>query len=139
VSVSIKAVAALLAIIVIGIGVGFFFVPSSPSTAAQQFPDDGINRFTGTLSGDGAYLLHSFRVNSSAVSMRVILDCGFNDFDLYLAHGYIPTEYDYDWRGYAAGGEDFTVSNPEEGIWHIMVHSYSGAGNYLLSIDLAYE
>lgn len=70
--------------------------------------------------------------------MHVTLDCGFNDFDLYLAQGYTPTLYDYDWRGFDVGGEDITIDFPVNGIWHVMVNSYTGAGNYLLNIDITY-
>jgi hypothetical protein len=66
------------------------------------------------------------------------LRCAGNDFDLYVGFGYIPTTNDYEIRGFASGGEDFTYDILEEGIWHFMVHSYSGAGQYELRIDIEY-
>jgi hypothetical protein len=142
VSVSARIAAMVLALVVIGIGVGYFFLPYIPTNSTSvlnQNPEEGVYRFTGNLPGDDAYLIHSFYVNISAESMYVTLDCGFNDFDLYLAHGYTPTEFDYDWRGFNVGGEDMTINFPANGIWHVMVHSYSGAGDYSLSIDIAYD
>jgi len=139
VRVIVRVAAVVLTIIVLGIGVSYFFATGPSSAYLDQNPSDGVYRFTGTLSGDNDYLLHSFRVNESAVSMRVTLDCGFNDFDLYGARGYTPTEYDYDWRGFNAGGEDLTIDYPDDGIWNVMVHSYSGAGDYALNIDITYE
>ncbi|MHA2144162.1 MAG: pre-peptidase C-terminal domain-containing protein [Candidatus Thorarchaeota archaeon] len=135
----VAAAALVIVSILVGGVIGYFLVASTPQPALDQNPEDGTFRFTGTLSGDDDYLIHSFRVNGSATSMHVTLTYGFNDFDLYCAQGYTPSEFDYDWRGYESGGEDLTFYNPEMGIWHVMVHSYSGAGDYSLNIDITYE
>ncbi|MFW9793653.1 MAG: pre-peptidase C-terminal domain-containing protein, partial [Candidatus Thorarchaeota archaeon] len=63
---------------------------------------------------------------------------GTNDFDLYGALDYTPSTLDYMLLGYDIGGEDVTYDNPEEGIWHIMVYSFSGAGPYTLNIDITF-
>lgn len=78
-------------------------------------------------------------VDSGAESMHIILTCGSNDYDLYIGHEYDPTIYDYDYRGYTGSGEDITISFPEEGTWHLMVKSFSGTGEYQLSIAIMYE
>jgi hypothetical protein len=102
VSIIIQVAAVVLTLVVIG--TGCFFLPNSPSSLSlNQYPDDGGFRYTGTLSGKDDLLIHSFHVNSSAVSMHVIMDCGFNDFDLYGDHGYTPSEYYYDWQGFESG------------------------------------
>ncbi|MFW9868832.1 MAG: hypothetical protein ACFFEL_04330 [Candidatus Thorarchaeota archaeon] len=124
-------------LIVVG-GIVFVLIPQSPPEMGVSNPEEGIYRFSGTLSGEDDYLIHSVRVNGSAISMHVVLWCGGNDFDLYGAVGYSPSPIDYIWRGYAVGGEDLTYEYPDEGIWHIMVQSYSGSGPYELGIDITY-
>ncbi|MFX1484832.1 MAG: hypothetical protein ACFFCP_16765 [Promethearchaeota archaeon] len=123
----------VLILIIVGLGIGYLAVQIPPTTEELG---NGTYMFSGTLSGDDDYRIHSLRVNSSAVSMHVALWCGSSDFDLYGALGYTPSPNNYMWRGYAAGGEDLTLNNPSEGIWHIMVQSYSGAGKYVLTIEI---
>ncbi len=133
-------VAALVILFVVIGAVAGYFLFSGPPEPGESYPEQGIYSFLGTLNGDDDYRIHSFRVNSSATSMRLMLYCGGNnDFDLYGAVNYTPSTYDYMLIGYDIGGEDITYDNPEKGIWHIMVHSFSGAGPYTLNIDIIYE
>ena len=130
-------------VIIIGLTVGAFgillLLPSNPvvyNTTVESEPGSFI--FAGSLEGMDDYNIHSIRILENPVSMHVVLRCGGNDFDIYIGHGYTPTENDYEIRGFEAGGEDFTYDSFEEGIWHIMVHSYSGSGQYELRIDVEY-
>jgi hypothetical protein len=132
---------------VIVIGIGFIIgaaglimlLPSAPigyETNVNLEP--GSYRFLGTLDGADDFNIHSIRVQANPVSMHIILRCGGNDFDLYAGFGYTPTTTDYEFRGYEVGGEEFTIYTIEEGIWHMMVQSYSGAGQYELRINIEY-
>ncbi|MGD9397234.1 MAG: hypothetical protein PVJ05_12455 [Candidatus Thorarchaeota archaeon] len=130
-------------VILLGLTVGAFgiilLLPSDPVVYVNDNePEPGSFTFTSSLDGVDDYNIHSIRILDNPVSMHVVLRCGGNDFDVYIALEYTPTEDDYDVRGYAAGGEDFTYDYPEEGIWHFMVHSYSGSGQYELRIDVEY-
>ena len=131
------------AIIIVGLiigGVGLYLMlPKAPVTYNTDVElEDGSFRFIGILEATDDSNIHSIRVEADPISMHIILRCGSNDFDVYLGFGYEPSEYDYVYRGFDVGGEDFTLNSVEEGIWHFMVHSYSGAGQYELLIDIEY-
>ncbi len=133
-----EAVVIVVGLVLFGAGIAFL-VPSDPivyNTDVELEP--GSFLFRGTLEGAGDSQTHSIRVLDNQTSMHIILKCGGNDFDIYIGFGYTPTEYDYEIRGFASGGEDFRYDDLEEGIWHFMVHSYSGAGQYELRIDIEY-
>ena len=130
-------------VILIGLSVGafgiFLLLPSNPVVyIIDNQPEPGLHIFTGSLDGMDDYNIHSIRLLENPVSMHVILRCGGNDFDIYIGYGYLPTINDYDVRGYDSGGEDFTYDQLEEGIWHIIVHSFSGSGQYELRINIEY-
>jgi microcompartment protein CcmK/EutM len=62
------------------------------------------------------------------------------DFDLYVKAGDQvgrgQGEYDYFSYGSTAD-ETITIDNPKSGKYSILVHSYSGSGNYTLEVDTA--
>ncbi len=130
-------------VIVIGIIVGIagiiIILPSNPVVYNNEVElEPGSFLFRGSLDGSDDFQIHSIRVLADPISMHVVLRCGNNDFDLYGGFGYTPTEFDYEIRGFEVGGEDITYDEPEEGIWHFMVHSYSGSGQYELRVDVEY-
>ena len=130
-------------VIVVGVIIGLagiiILLPSDPVVYNNDVEvEPGSFLFRGTLDGIDDFQIHSIRVLADPISMHVVLRCGDNDYDLYGGFGYTPTEYDYEFRGFDAGGEDFTYDYPEEGIWHFMVNSYSGSGQYELRIDIEY-
>ncbi|MFW9926560.1 MAG: hypothetical protein ACFFDM_07340 [Candidatus Thorarchaeota archaeon] len=134
----VRVICFVVVFLVVVVGIIVVLIPQTPPETGESNPEEGVYRFSGTLLGDDDYLMHSIRVNSGAISMHIILWCGGNDFDLYGAVGYTPSQSEYVWRGYDVGGEDLTFEEPDEGIWHIMVSSYSGAGPYELSVDILY-
>ena len=130
-------------IIIVGIIVGIagiiILLPSDPvvyNTDVELEP--GSFLFRGSLDGTHDSQIHSVRVLENPISMHVVLKCGGNDYDLYGGFGYTPTEYEYEFRGFDVGGEDITYDEPQAGIWHFMVHSYSGSGQYELRIVIEY-
>jgi hypothetical protein len=130
-------------VIIVGIIIGLagivILLPSNPvvyNTNVEIEP--GSFLFRGTLDGTDDFQIHSIRVLANPISMHIVLRCGSNDYDLYGGFSSTPTEFDYEFRGFDVGGEDFTYDDPEEGIWHFMVHSYSGSGQYELRIDIEY-
>jgi hypothetical protein len=125
--------------IIIGLAGLFILLPidSVPSNTDVEL-EPGSFLFRGSLDSTGDFQTHSIRVLENPISIHIVLKCGNNDFDVYGGFGYTPTEYDYEFRGFDAGGENFIFDYPEEGIWHLMVHSYSGSGQYELRIDIEY-
>jgi len=94
--------------------------------------------YEGSLSFDGDLHRYPITIEANAISIHAILVCGENDYDLYIGYESEPTTDSYDYRGYSGSGEDMLISYPEAGIWHFMVHSYSGSGAYQLIIDARY-
>ncbi|MFX0091503.1 MAG: Ig-like domain-containing protein [Candidatus Hodarchaeota archaeon] len=92
-----------------------------------------------SLSGTGDTEMWTIEVGPNMASMRSVLNCGSNDYDLYGRLGAEPTTSVYDWRGYTTGGEDVIYDYPGQGTWYIMVRSYSGSGAYDLTVTLTEE
>ena len=83
------------------------------------------------LSGQvGSETFYRVTVPPGATSLQISTLGGRGDCDLYVAYGYQPNLFDYDYRPYLYGNnETVTISNPAAGDWHIMLdgyHSYSG-------------
>ena len=128
----------MIGLVVLAAGI-IVLLPSVPvvyNTDVEIEP--GSFLFRGSLDYTDDFQIHSIRVLADPVSFHIVLKCGDNDYDLYGGFGYAPTTDDYEFRGFASGGEDFTYEYPTEGIWHFMVHSYSGSGQYELRIDIEY-
>ena len=88
-------------------------------------------------SADGADMWY-IDVGANAESMYVVLTCGSADFDTFGRFGTEPTTSVYDWRGYTSGGEENTVTNPQQGRHYIMVDYYSGDSDYSLTATIIY-
>jgi hypothetical protein len=133
-----EATVIIIGLLVFAAGI-IFLLPSAPIEYDTDIePEPGSFLFRGILDWTDDTQTHSIRILENPISMHIILKCGGNDFDLYVGFGYPPTTYEYEVRGFASGGEDFTYDEIEAGIWHFMVHSYSGSGAYELQIDIEY-
>ncbi len=88
----------------------------------------------GTISSSNTSDHWFIDVPSGVSSMRAVLTCGNDDFDLYGKSGSAPTTSNYDWRGYTSGGEDVTTNNPRAGRHYLLVQRYSGYGSYELTV-----
>ncbi|MHA1135066.1 MAG: hypothetical protein ACTSSE_01110 [Candidatus Thorarchaeota archaeon] len=95
--------------------------------------------FSGNYEREGDTRFHSIRVPENVTSIHFILECPGVDFDLYGSYGELPSTENYDIIGYSSTGENFYHENPEPGIWHLMIHSYSGMGHYDLIIEFEYQ
>jgi hypothetical protein len=74
--------------------------------------------------GSGTYFV--VNVPPSATSLEISTSGGSGDCDLYVAYGYQPNLFDYDYRPYLYGNnETVTIPNPAAGDWHIMLDGYS--------------
>lgn len=83
------------------------------------------------LSGQaGSETFYRVTVPPGATSLQISTSGGSGDCDLYVAYGYQPNLFDYDYRPYLYGNnETVTITNPAAGDWHIMLdgyQSYSG-------------
>jgi hypothetical protein len=86
---------------------------------------------------DGADMWY-IDVGANAQSMRVVLTQSSGDFDTFGKFGSEPTTSNYDWRGYTSGGEDNTITNPQQGRHYIMVDWWSGDADYVLTATITY-
>jgi hypothetical protein len=98
---------------------------------------DGVGASGHMDSADGSDM-YWIDVAANALSMRVLLTQSSGDFDTFGRFNAYPTTSTYDWRGYTSGGEDNTVSNPQEGRHYIMVDYYSGDADYTLTVTITY-
>ncbi|TFH07562.1 MAG: hypothetical protein E4H14_08210 [Candidatus Thorarchaeota archaeon] len=130
---------AICAIVLIGlIGTGIIGLILDTNTPAPVVIDPNAT-FTGFIDSEGESRLHSIRVYENVTGIHLVLNCPGKDFDLYGKLGEIPTISLYDFRGYQTGGEDVYYDHPDSGIWHLMVRSFSGIGQYDLIIEFDYE
>ena len=94
--------------------------------------------FSGTVNGTVPNATHSFNVGNGTTRLLVAMngvDDGASDFDLYVKAGSAPTEdvYDCTRRGPNQFGVcEFTA--PASDPWHVLLHRYSGAGTYQLTV-----
>ncbi|MCK4566443.1 MAG: hypothetical protein KAU48_03950 [Candidatus Thorarchaeota archaeon] len=94
--------------------------------------------FTGYIENEGSSRFHSIRIYENVTGIHFVLNCPGVDFDLYGRWGELPTTSVYAFRGFQNGGENLNYYEPEPGIWHLMVHSFSGFGHYDLIIEFEY-
>ncbi len=125
--------------VVVGSEGGNIYVLNGEDGSRFWSPPEEEFHWTGTLNYEGDLHRYSINVEENAKRMRLILECGDNDYDLYIAHEYEPDTSNYDYRGYTGTGEDITVTTPESGTWNFMVHSYSGTGPYDFGVVVEYE
>lgn len=125
--------------VIVGSDDGTLYALNGIDGTRYWIPASQSQEHDGNLGFDGAQARYSITIDEGAESLRCILTCGSNDYDLYIRYDSEPTTDDYDYRGYSGSGEDITVPYPQAGIWYIMVDSFSGSGPYHLSIYVNYE
>ena len=108
---------------------GYSSSTKGPYTLYYKYETGGdlITGKSGTLSGTGDS--YTFSVSGYSTVTAVMAGNENADFDLYAKWGSAPTTSDYDAIGYSGTSlEYFTTSG--SGTLYIMVHSYSGSGNW---------
>ncbi len=93
----------------------------------------------GALSDAVESVIYQFVLDANA-DLSVSLDGPEQgaDFDLYVRLGEMPTTEDYDGRGYSSSADETVViEQAQAGVYYIMVHKYSGAGEFSLTVSLA--
>jgi len=90
---------------------------------------------SGPLSGTGDETRFQVTLPSMA---EITLDGPTDaDFDLYVKRGAPPTTEDFDLRAWTfSADENMLVDPPTAGVYHILVTSYRGEGNYQLTVKL---
>jgi serine protease len=65
--------------------------------------------------------------------LEIDISGGTGDCDLYVAYGYQPSFYQWDYRPYLHGNnEQVEIDNPQEGEWHIMLNGWNSYGGVIL-------
>lgn len=91
-----------------------------------------------TLAAAGEELLFSIEVPAGASDLNIDISGGSGDADLYVKHGSIPTDSDYDCRPYIGGNnESCSVAAPQSGTWYVRVKSYQAFSGVQLLADYA--
>ncbi|GMV31654.1 MAG: protease [Rhodanobacteraceae bacterium] len=86
---------------------------------------NGVPR-TGLAAAQGTGLWFTIEVPAGATNLRVALNGGSGDADLYLRYASAPTTSAYDCRPYLSGNaETCTVPTPQAGRYHVMLHAYT--------------
>ena len=103
------------------------------SRVAQEITLQGS--VSGPLSGTGDETRFQVTLPSMA---EITLDGPIDaDFDLYVKRGAPPTTEDFDLRAWTlSADENMLVDPPTPGVYHILVTSYRGEGNYELTVKL---
>lgn len=96
---------------------------TAPPTGGEL--QNGVAR-TGLAAAQGAKLYFTIDVPAGATNLRVALNGGSGDADLYLRFGSAPTTTAYDCRPYLGGNaETCTIATPQAGRYHVMLDAYS--------------
>ncbi|MGY5873340.1 MAG: hypothetical protein RTV72_13905 [Candidatus Thorarchaeota archaeon] len=127
---------AVVLISIVGVGIlGYWLVTDEPAAVVI----DENATFTGWIEHEQDTRYHSIRVYENVTRIHFILKCPMKDFDLYGRLGQLPSRSYNDFSGIASGGENFYYDFPEQGIYHLMVYSYSGTGHCDLIIEYEYD
>ena len=130
-----NTIIAIILIVIVGVGiVGYSLTVYRPAPVV-------INEnatFAGNIEFEGETRYHSMRVFENVTGIHFILNCGWNDFDLYGRLGGLPSRSYNHFSSIASGGENYYFDDPDPGIWHLMIYSYSGTGHYDLIIEFDY-
>ena len=100
---------------------------------------------TGSLDSTHTQDDYTIVVDANAQSMRIVLDSGASDYDVYQRFGQPVGGCSsnecttYDNRGYTSGGEDITINSPAQGTHYITVIRWSGSGSYTLTVTVTYQ
>jgi peptidoglycan hydrolase-like protein with peptidoglycan-binding domain len=90
---------------------------------------------SGRLSGTGEEA--RFQVTLPSMAAITLDGPADADFDLYVKRGAPPTTDDFDLRAWTFSAEEtLLVDPPTPGVYHILVRSYQGQGNYQLTVKL---
>ena len=75
-------------------------------------------------------------VSTNVTRLEISTYGGTGDCDLYVAFGYLPSLYWWDYRPYLDGNnETVTINSPWSGDWHIMLHGWEAYSGVSLEAD----
>ena len=96
----------------------------------------GVAQSNLTTSAAGDELLFFIDVPNGASALSFNLSGGTGDGDLYVKHGALPTDNDYDCRPYVGGNtESCNVAIPQPGRWYVRVKAYQAYSGVSLVAD----
>ncbi len=89
------------------------------------------------LSGPlGSETFYKIELPSGETNFEIKIYGGYGNCDLYVRHGAKPTVLDWDYRPYLSeNDETVTISNPQGGIWYIMLRARQAYGDLTLSVE----
>jgi hypothetical protein len=102
---------------------------SDPVHVSIVFPETPLSITTSltNLSGQrGSDTYYEVTVPAGLNGLEIQTSAGTGDCDLYVAYGYQPSLYQWDYHPYLRGNnESVIITNPAAGDWHIMLNGYN--------------
>ena len=84
----------------------------------------------------GSETFYKIELPSGETTFEIKTYGGYGNCDLYIRHGAKPTVLDWDYRPYLAdNNESVTISNPQGGIWYIMLRARQAYSGLTLEVD----
>jgi len=113
-------------------------VPGILVTIGSSTPVPQEEVVSGTLTQRGDTARFQLTVGEAFDTMAIELDGPEGaDFDIYVKKGSVPTLTDYDARGYTPSADERILVQPTDpGEYYILVHSYSGSGDFTIKTVL---
>lgn len=108
------------------VGVGSPVTAPTPNPSPAPTPTPGDGNATNLSAPAGSQLGFTVAVPAGATELRVAIQGGTGDADLYVRHGAEPTTTTWDCRPYKSGNvEECVIADPAEGVWHLGVRAWS--------------
>ncbi|WP_196139555.1 PKD domain-containing protein [Aliikangiella sp. G2MR2-5] len=87
-------------------------------------------------AAQGEELHYKIQVPQGASNLNFSISSGSGDADLYVRYNAAPTTSQYDYRPYKNGNnETVEVSNPQGGVWYLMLRGYSSFSGVTLTVS----
>ncbi|MEM4161081.1 MAG: pre-peptidase C-terminal domain-containing protein [Thermoplasmata archaeon] len=120
-------------------GSGTFTIKATTTAGTTNITQlsDGVPH-TDTLSGTGKGKNYSVSVPAGKKQLKIeMVGPGNADFDIYVKFGMLATRTTYDYKSTSSSSnESIAIADPGNGIWYILVYSYSGSGNFTLKATM---
>lgn len=81
-------------------------------------------------------VIYSIRVDNESLGIRVVLECGANDYDSELWRRINGDSESHPIS--TPGGENYTLENPAAGTWYVHVYAITGSGPFTLTVTVTY-
>ncbi|MCA9569712.1 MAG: M4 family metallopeptidase, partial [Myxococcales bacterium] len=111
--------------------------PPNPPNPPEPPAPSGDGNATNVSAAQGEWARYSVEVPAGATEIKVQIQDGTGDADLYVRAGSAPDQQAYDCRPYKSGNvEECVIANPAAGTYHIGIRAYSAFSGVSLSTTI---